>query len=281
MVYVMNKKIIPATILLSVFAVGLASGVLGASKYDEISAYLNKEVQLILKNEKWEPKDENGTAIFPITYNGSTYLPVRAVGEALGVTIDWDEPSNSVLINSTIKPTPNTVSNIQPIEQLQSINEIKEYLTSTYASPLATDIGDIQFRFDISENKSKYEQYDILINFDYEVQEIDHKLFELESSIDSADVEKAKKVTAQIQSFIETFANDAITRAPNKKIKGHSDGSYYKYPNIKEGYVNFVRFMWVNYDFVDPKSIFADYYSNLATYNETAISSFKWAPKKH
>ena len=37
----------------------------------------------------------------PFIYNGTTYLPVRAVGEAVGKTVGWDGKTNTVTLSST------------------------------------------------------------------------------------------------------------------------------------------------------------------------------------
>lgn len=88
---------------LSLFAVlvllfTFSAGMLAASNLEEIKAYLNKEVKIQLNGELWQPKDQAGNVQYPITYNGSTYLPVRAVGEALGVEIGWDGATKTVII---------------------------------------------------------------------------------------------------------------------------------------------------------------------------------------
>lgn len=44
------------------------------------------------------PKDSDGNIVEPFIYNGTTYLPVRSVGEALGKSVDWDGDSQSVYI---------------------------------------------------------------------------------------------------------------------------------------------------------------------------------------
>jgi hypothetical protein len=44
------------------------------------------------------PKDASGKAIEPFVIDGTTYLPVRAVGEALGKEVQWDGPTQSVYI---------------------------------------------------------------------------------------------------------------------------------------------------------------------------------------
>jgi len=45
-----------------------------------------------------KPKDTIGNAVEPFIYNGTTYLPVRAVGSAFGKTVDWDGATQSVYV---------------------------------------------------------------------------------------------------------------------------------------------------------------------------------------
>lgn len=42
--------------------------------------------------------DMAGNKIEPFAYEGTTYLPVRAITEALGKTVQWDEATNTVFI---------------------------------------------------------------------------------------------------------------------------------------------------------------------------------------
>ena len=43
--------------------------------------------------------DANGKPVYPLTYNDSTYLPVRAICDMLGVDIEWDADNYRVVIN--------------------------------------------------------------------------------------------------------------------------------------------------------------------------------------
>ncbi len=43
-------------------------------------------------------KDTAGKQIEPLIYEGTTYLPVRAVGEALGKVVDWDGKTQTVYL---------------------------------------------------------------------------------------------------------------------------------------------------------------------------------------
>lgn len=43
-----------------------------------------------MDGKKIQPTDANGNEVEPIIYNGTTYLPVRAVSSALGKAVYWD-----------------------------------------------------------------------------------------------------------------------------------------------------------------------------------------------
>jgi len=70
------------------------------------SGWVRQPIQVIYNNIKLvvdgKPikfgKDSAGKQIEPFIYNGTTYLPVRAVGEALGKKVDWDGTTQTVYI---------------------------------------------------------------------------------------------------------------------------------------------------------------------------------------
>ncbi len=55
-------------------------------------------VSLYINDQKLDPKDPNGNPVEPFILDGTTYLPVRAVSEALGVPIQWEGSTWSVYI---------------------------------------------------------------------------------------------------------------------------------------------------------------------------------------
>lgn len=44
------------------------------------------------------PKDANGNAVEPFIYNGTTYLPIRAIGEAIGKDVSWDQATKTAYL---------------------------------------------------------------------------------------------------------------------------------------------------------------------------------------
>ncbi len=58
-------------------------------------------ISVVIDNVTLEPKDVNGNTVYPMLENGTTYLPVRAIANALNLSIEWDDSTKSVFINGT------------------------------------------------------------------------------------------------------------------------------------------------------------------------------------
>lgn len=84
-------------------ATGLLCGAVGVYASDGVSAvqaYLNSTIKFTLNGASWTPKDNNGNKLSPLVYNGSTYLPAKAVGEALNAEVLWNGSSKTVSITT-------------------------------------------------------------------------------------------------------------------------------------------------------------------------------------
>lgn len=56
-------------------------------------------ITINIDNVEVVPRDVNGNVVNPFTINGTTYLPVRAISEALGKTVNWDAETRTVQIS--------------------------------------------------------------------------------------------------------------------------------------------------------------------------------------
>lgn len=89
----MRRKIFLSTLLaFVVFAVTAGA----AANMTAIRAQLNHAIKFVVNGKPWTPPAT------PISYNGTTYLPVRAVGEAVGAKISWNGSTQTVTINSSV-----------------------------------------------------------------------------------------------------------------------------------------------------------------------------------
>lgn len=63
------------------------------------NAYLSyRDIKICIDGQFITPKDVDGNVVEPFIYNGTTYLPVRAVGEALGKPVDFDASTYTVYL---------------------------------------------------------------------------------------------------------------------------------------------------------------------------------------
>lgn len=67
---------------------------------EQISATLSKEISIVYNNEIKEFYDVNGTKVYPILYQGTTYLPVRAVSSMFSIDVKWDGENNKIYLNT-------------------------------------------------------------------------------------------------------------------------------------------------------------------------------------
>jgi len=55
-----------------------------------------RDIRITLDGEELVPVDANGNEVEPFIMDGTTYLPVRAVAEALGLEVGWDPVTGTV-----------------------------------------------------------------------------------------------------------------------------------------------------------------------------------------
>lgn len=95
------KKSILAIALLVVALTSFTAGAAASGTLEEIAAYLNYGITIKYNGETQKMTDANGTPVYPITYKGTTYLPVRAVSNMLGIGVEWEQATQTVLLGKT------------------------------------------------------------------------------------------------------------------------------------------------------------------------------------
>lgn len=100
----MNKlnKILTVVLILAI----LATGVTAATSRKADLYY--RDIKITLDGQTITPKDANGAIVDPFIIDGTTYLPVRAVSEALGLNVSWDDATSTVVLQSPGYTPPST-----------------------------------------------------------------------------------------------------------------------------------------------------------------------------
>ncbi|MBQ8758456.1 MAG: PepSY domain-containing protein, partial [Clostridia bacterium] len=121
--------IITALLCVACFAVGaVASGVVRT-----IQAELRPDFTVIIDGEEKIFKNANGEIVEPILYDGTTYLPVRAIGELMGKTVYWYEDEKVI----ELKDAKTTVTDADVI--VPSGSNKKEEAHDTSEKPVKPD----------------------------------------------------------------------------------------------------------------------------------------------
>lgn len=101
----MSKKILKMLVITLSLVVLCSTCLYAGSKLQPINADLNYGLTVAMNNEVVHLKDANGNTVIPITYNNTTYLPVRAISDTLGVSVDWNQEYQCVLLNGSGVPS--------------------------------------------------------------------------------------------------------------------------------------------------------------------------------
>ncbi|BES63870.1 hypothetical protein SANA_03090 [Gottschalkiaceae bacterium SANA] len=74
-----------------------------AADVEYFDAYRATDMNFEVDGEPWQPRDVDGSMLYPIVVNGRSYVPVRSLLEAKGVTVDWRDPTRTIVLDySTI-----------------------------------------------------------------------------------------------------------------------------------------------------------------------------------
>lgn len=72
-------------------------------------------IRLVVDGKEVTPKDPNGNVVEPFASNGTTYLPVRAVSEALGKEVTWDGDTATIYVGEVPGQTDSWMKLLPPI----------------------------------------------------------------------------------------------------------------------------------------------------------------------
>ena len=78
----------------------LTSGVVFAKQASETINVVYDNIKILIDGKEYQPTDANGNVVEPFIYNGTTYLPVRAIATAFDKEVDWEAQTSTVTLGS-------------------------------------------------------------------------------------------------------------------------------------------------------------------------------------
>jgi hypothetical protein len=105
-----------------------------------ISVFYDK-IKIIIDGKQITPRDAKGNLVEPFVYNGTTYVPVRAISEALGNDVSWDNQLKAVVINtvepfSLLKVQMDYQATLSSSDLAESFNKERKRLGSNFEAEL-------------------------------------------------------------------------------------------------------------------------------------------------
>ncbi|ASA25866.1 hypothetical protein [Paenibacillus donghaensis] len=127
-----SKKMIIATMVFGMAVTGSA-GVYAGTNMQKISAFLNHSIGFKVNGSAYKPVDNKGNAMAAITYKDTTYLPVRAMADALKIPVTFDPATNQVVLGTGAGTTaPGNGSSIS-LAAVTYTHAQKEAITKAFA----------------------------------------------------------------------------------------------------------------------------------------------------
>ena len=169
----------------------LALGAAAATVQQQITATLRPDISVTVDGKKQSLTSQDGSEVYAITYNGTTYLPVRAVSEALGKDVTWDQKNQTVVLTTPqtstgtqTKPSQTTTSTTTYDSRISALDGRVDALEKgtwnwTTYNQLDRDIEALEdeIKADYRSGKLTYDQYKTLDN---SLDSVDERLDRLE-----------------------------------------------------------------------------------------------------
>ena len=119
----------------------LVTGIGYAANTTTLYDVLVEGVKIVVDGQKINPTDANGNSVEPIIYNGTTYLPVRAVANALGKAVYWDGPNYTVYLGDMDGKLEYPTVMMKDMTSLKNTPQIVNQLVDNYENTYSSAIG--------------------------------------------------------------------------------------------------------------------------------------------
>lgn len=157
-----------------------ASSVIASSGAIQKLLHYN-DIKITINGNEIRPVDANGNYVEPFIIDGTTYLPVRAVSNALGLYVDWDSSTSTVKLSEA--PFLPQAENVTEVENF--VAEYGETLKAVFENSFSqngltcktTVVGKgnditIEARIDFIDGLTEAEKTDVQAEYDSSKEDI-------------------------------------------------------------------------------------------------------------
>ena len=200
-----------------------STGVMADSFVKTIKAEQRMDIEITKSYQKQWLRDGNGKTVYPIMYNGNTYLPLRSVAEMLGAEITWDGVNKRVNIEPKVQYKYITISNNTNTNN--SSNNSNTSSKPTYSSLTTKDKAKVkEYESEIDKLETKVKRYEDKLEDLYDDEYDAKKVYNESGSV--TDRNKLDKIRDDIE-YYEDLVYDLEKSID--KLEDKIDAIYDKY----------------------------------------------------
>ena len=152
-------------LILTVAVMGLSVSALAATVSRTIQ--VEEGVGISLNGATFIPRDVNGNEVPVFLYNGTTYVPLRAVGEAMGMDVSYDSATKTAILVTADKSAAQQGSSTSSYITAERAKEI----ALADAGVQAADAVFLRAQLDWDDGRAEYEVefYSGNMEYDYDI----------------------------------------------------------------------------------------------------------------
>ena len=139
----MKKSYVAAAVAVTACMLMGAAAVSGQSK--NVTAATRPDITLKVNGTAYTIRDTNGNEVAPLLYEGTTYVPLAALGRMLDAQVTWDEATKTVSVND--QSTTGTLIGEEKAKQI----------ALDHAGVSASAANFLQVRLDWDNGRQEYE----------------------------------------------------------------------------------------------------------------------------
>ena len=137
----------------------LTSGITIASNTTTLYDVMTNGIKIFVDGQKLNPRDVTGNIVEPFIYNGTTYLPVRAVANALDKAVYWDGPNYTVYLGDMNGELEYPTVQLENMTSIAKKPAISDQLTDNYGNNYNRAIwnfGGVQYEYLLNMKYAKF-----------------------------------------------------------------------------------------------------------------------------
>lgn len=152
-------------LILAVAVIGLSVSALAATSSRTIQ--VEDGIRISLNGATFVPRDVNGKEVSVFLYNGTTYVPLRAISEAMGMDVSYDSASKTVILVTADKSAAQQGSSTSSYISAERAKEI----ALADAGIQAADAVFLRAQLDWDDGRAEYEVefYSGNVEYDYDI----------------------------------------------------------------------------------------------------------------